>query len=76
MGCRLICTGSDDWTDQELVEFYRVEASLVQANIPIETDRGRSDGAILGLYSAMRIQVRSFSILLALMGPLSRPALL
>jgi hypothetical protein len=43
MGWRLICTGSDDWTDQELVEFYRVEASLVQANIPIETDRGRSD---------------------------------
>src|SRR5271163_3895311 len=34
---------SDDWTDQELAEFYRVEASLVRANIPIETDRGRSD---------------------------------
>ena len=34
---------SDDWTDQELAEFYRVEASLIRANIPIETDRGRSD---------------------------------
>ena len=32
-----------DWTPQELAEFYRVEASLVRANIPIETDRGRSD---------------------------------
>ncbi len=34
---------SHDWTPQELAEFYRVEASLVRANIPIETDRGRSD---------------------------------
>jgi hypothetical protein len=34
---------SDDWTDQELAEFYRVEASLIRANVPIETDRGRSD---------------------------------
>ena len=34
---------SDDWTHQELAEFYRVEASLIRANIPIETDRGRSD---------------------------------
>ena len=34
---------SDDWSDQELAEFYRVEASLIRANIPIETDRGRSD---------------------------------
>ncbi len=33
----------DDWSDQELAEFYRVEASLIRANIPIETDRGRSD---------------------------------
>ena len=34
---------SCDWTQQELAEFYRVEASLVRANIEIETDRGRSD---------------------------------
>jgi hypothetical protein len=34
---------SQDWTPQELAEFYRVEASLVRANIPIVTDRGRSD---------------------------------
>jgi hypothetical protein len=34
---------SDDWTHQELAEFYRVEASLIRANIPIETDSGRSD---------------------------------
>ena len=34
---------SRDWTQQELAEFYRVEASLVRANIEIETDRGRSD---------------------------------
>ena len=34
---------SHDWTQQELAEFYRVEASLVRANIEIETDRGRSD---------------------------------
>ena len=32
-----------DWTQQELAEFYRVEASLIRANIPIETDCGRSD---------------------------------
>jgi hypothetical protein len=36
-------TSSYGWTQQELAEFYRVEASLVRANIPIETDRGRSD---------------------------------
>ena len=34
---------SHDWTQKELAEFYRVEASLIRANIPIETDRGRSD---------------------------------
>ena len=34
---------SQDWTPQELAEFYRVEASLVRANIPIVTDHGRSD---------------------------------
>jgi hypothetical protein len=34
---------SHDWTDQELAEFYRVEASLIRANIPIETDRGLTD---------------------------------
>src|ERR1700691_3256967 len=36
-------SSSHGWTQQELAEFYRVEASLVRANIPIETDRGRSD---------------------------------
>ena len=34
---------SHDWTHQELAEFYRVEASLIRANIPIQTDRGRTD---------------------------------
>ena len=34
---------SHDWTQQELAEFYRVEASLIRANVPIDTDRGRSD---------------------------------
>jgi len=34
---------SRDWTNQELAEFYRVEASLVRAAIPVEVDRGRSD---------------------------------
>jgi hypothetical protein len=34
---------SRDWTQRELAEFYRVEASLVRANIQVETDRGRSD---------------------------------
>ena len=32
-----------NWTSQELAEFYRVEASLRRAGIPIETDRGLSD---------------------------------
>ena len=32
-----------NWTSQELAEFYRVEASLSRAGIPIETDRGLSD---------------------------------
>ena len=36
-------SSSRDWTQQELAEFYRVETSLIRANIPIETDRGRSD---------------------------------
>jgi hypothetical protein len=34
---------SHDWTVQELAEFYRVEASLIRANIPVETDRGLTD---------------------------------
>jgi hypothetical protein len=38
-----LASSSQGWTQQELAEFYRVEASLVRANIPIETDRGRSD---------------------------------
>jgi hypothetical protein len=32
-----------DWSSQELAEFYRVEASLVRADIPIVTGRGQSD---------------------------------
>lgn len=32
-----------DWSQQELAEFYRVEAALVQAGIQVETDRGLSD---------------------------------
>jgi hypothetical protein len=34
---------SKDWSNQELAEFYRVEASLVQAGLKIDTDRGLSD---------------------------------
>jgi hypothetical protein len=34
---------SRDWSNQELAEFYRVEASLVQAGLTIDTDRGLSD---------------------------------
>jgi hypothetical protein len=34
---------SRDWNNQELAEFYRVEASLVQAGLTIDTDRGLSD---------------------------------
>ncbi|MFC7400179.1 hypothetical protein ACFQU1_23540 [Chelatococcus sp. GCM10030263] len=34
---------SRDWSNQELAEFYRVEAALVQAGLTIETDRGLSD---------------------------------
>ena len=32
-----------DWSQQELAEFYRVEAALIQAGIQVETDRGLSD---------------------------------
>jgi hypothetical protein len=32
-----------DWSTQDLAEFYRVEAALVQAGIQVETDRGLSD---------------------------------
>lgn len=34
---------SSDWSQQELAEFYRVEAALIQAGIQVETDRGLSD---------------------------------
>jgi hypothetical protein len=34
---------SQDWTNQELAEFYRVEASLVRGGFSVETDRGQSD---------------------------------
>ena len=32
-----------DWTQQELAQFYRVEAALLSAGIAVETDRGISD---------------------------------
>lgn len=32
-----------DWSQQELAEFYRVEAALVRAGIRVGTDRGLSD---------------------------------
>jgi len=34
---------SYDWNNQELAEFYRVEASLVRGDVPLETERGLSD---------------------------------
>ncbi|WP_406857262.1 hypothetical protein ABEG18_06430 [Alsobacter sp. KACC 23698] len=32
-----------DWSNQELAEFYRVEAVLSRAGVRVETDRGRTD---------------------------------
>jgi hypothetical protein len=32
-----------DWSSQELAEFYRVEAALVQAGLKVDTERGLSD---------------------------------
>ncbi len=32
-----------DWSQQELAEFYRVEAALLQAGVDLETERGLSD---------------------------------
>lgn len=34
---------SRDWSNQELAEFYRVESSLVQAGLKVDTDRGLTD---------------------------------
>jgi len=34
---------SRDWSNQELAEFYRVEASLIRGGLLIDTDRGLSD---------------------------------
>jgi hypothetical protein len=34
---------SNDWTQRELAEFYRVESALVQAGLQLETDRGLTD---------------------------------
>lgn len=34
---------SHDWTQEEIAEFYRIEHALVQARLPVETDRGLSD---------------------------------
>ena len=35
--------GPSDWSQQELAEFYRVEAALIRAGIRVGTDRGLSD---------------------------------
>jgi hypothetical protein len=32
-----------DWSPQELAEFYRVEAAMVQAGLKVDTERGLSD---------------------------------
>lgn len=34
---------SNDWTQEEIAEFYRIEHALVQARLQVETDRGLSD---------------------------------
>jgi hypothetical protein len=34
---------TNDWTQQELAEFYRVEAALLQGGLSVSTDRGISD---------------------------------
>lgn len=34
---------SRDWSNQEIAEFYRAEASLGRAGVSVETDRGLSD---------------------------------
>ena len=34
---------SNDWTQQELAEFYRVESALLQGGLLVTTDRGVSD---------------------------------
>src|ERR1700686_5301122 len=34
---------SGDWSSQEIAEFYRVEAALVQAGVSVFVDRGVSD---------------------------------
>ncbi len=33
----------DDWTQQELAEFYRVEAALIRGGLLVEVDRGLTD---------------------------------
>lgn len=35
--------GSNDWSPQEIAEFYRVESALVQSGLSVTTDRGISD---------------------------------
>jgi len=34
---------SNDWSQQELAEFYRVESALLQSGLSVTTDQGRSD---------------------------------
>lgn len=36
-------SNSEDWTQQELAEFYRVESALLQGGFAVTTDRGISD---------------------------------
>lgn len=38
-------TGRRGWTQQELAEFYRVEAALIRAGLPIDSEQGLSDEA-------------------------------
>jgi hypothetical protein len=35
--------GANDWSQQELSEFYRVQSALLQGGVRITTDRGLSD---------------------------------
>lgn len=36
-------SGSRDWSQQELAEFYRVESALIQSGLRVEVDRGLTD---------------------------------
>lgn len=47
------------WSQQELAEFYRVEAALVRAGIGIASEHGVSDEGSPGSSSAGRTATRS-----------------